>query len=537
MIPLYTAEIAKKIDRWIMDEFSLPGLVLMENAGRTVASYVSQFLAQEKGGKGRVLIFSGPGNNGGDGFVAGRHLLNKGLDVKLISSVSMLERYKGDAFTNANAFMKVGGKIAFSDELSDSQLVNEIKEADICVDALLGVGFKGVPEGEIARLIKALRKASFVVSVDVPSGVESSTGCVPGAAVMADVTITMHVYKLGLYIAPGAFYSGRVLLADIGVHPMLGALTFETNCFLWDKESSLDVLPDRPLGLHKGNRGCVAILGGSDLYRGAPMLSALGALRAGAGIVYIILPEDVYSQSGQFIPEAICLPVRTDRRTLSAGALEVLLPLKEKIDVLIVGPGVGRESKTIELALKLWEKWPKMMVYDADALYALSVASSTLRRRSDVVLTPHEGETARLLGCEPAWVRANRLEAIQKLSLRFGPSVLKGFRSIISDGSQFRICDAGSPALSVPGSGDVLSGIIGTFLASGLDLIDGASLAVWLHAKAGEELELKKGLDGVLSREIADEIRNVIGDIRYAKKKGRLGRGIEKDGKDALTRL
>ncbi|MFY9430464.1 MAG: ADP/ATP-dependent (S)-NAD(P)H-hydrate dehydratase, partial [Acetomicrobium sp.] len=153
------------------------------------------------------------------------------------------------------------------------------------------------------------------------------------------------------------------------------------------------------------------------------------------------------------------------------------------------------------------------------------------------VLTPQEGEAARVLGCEPAWVRENRLEAIQKLSLGFGPSVLKGFRSIISDGSQFRICDAGSPALSVPGSGDVLSGVIGTFLASGPNLVDGASLAVWLHAKAGEELELKKGLDGVLSREIADEIRNVIGDIRYAKKKGRLGRGIEKDGKDALTRL
>ena len=205
MIPLYTAEMAKKIDRWIMDEFSLPGLVLMENAGRTVASYVSQFLAEEKGGKGRVLIFSGPGNNGGDGFVAGRHLLNEGLDVKLISSLSMLEHYKGDAFTNANAFMKVGGRITFSDELSDSQLVNEIKEADLCVDALLGVGFKGIPEGEIARLIKALRKASFVVSVDVPSGVESSTGCVPGAAVMSDVTITMHIHKLGLYVAPGAF--------------------------------------------------------------------------------------------------------------------------------------------------------------------------------------------------------------------------------------------------------------------------------------------------------------------------------------------
>ena len=461
-----------------MDEFSLPGLVLMENAGRTVASYVSQFLAQEKGGKGRVLIFSGPGNNGGDGFVAGRHLLNKGLDVKLISSVSMLERYKGDAFTNANAFMKVGGKIAFSDELSDSQLVNEIKEADICVDALLGVGFKGVPEGEIARLIKALRKASFVVSVDVPSGVESSTGCVPGAAVMADVTITMHVYKLGLYIAPGAFYSGRVLLADIGVHPMLGALTFETNCFLWDKESSLDVLPDRPLGLHKGNRGCVAILGGSDLYRGAPMLSALGALRAGAGVVYIILPEDVYT-IWPIYPRSY-LPSVGPMKDIVCRALDVLL-LSKKIDVLIVAQAWAEKARQLT-SFKLWEKWPKMMVYDADALYAFR-SLRRLEKKKRCSLAPHEGEAARLLGCEPAWVRENRLEAIQ-VSLGFGPSVLKGFRSIISDGSQFQFA-----MLEVrpfcPWIRRCVKWCHWDFLASGPNLVDGASLAVWLHARLG----------------------------------------------------
>lgn len=535
MIPLCSAESAKMADKMIMDEFSLPGLVLMENAGRAVASFVSQYLKRR--GKGKVLIFAGPGNNGGDGFVAARHLLNEGFDVKVISSLPMLESYKGDAFINVNAFIRLGGSISFSEELSDSQLESETDSADACLDALLGVGFKGTPEGEIARLIKALRRGCFVVSVDVPSGVDASSGRVPGMAVRADVTLTMHVHKTGLYVAPGAFYSGKVILVDIGVPPMLGALAFENRCFLWDENASCRALPERPLGLHKGDRGCVAVLGGSDIYRGAPMLSALGALRAGAGIVYVILPEDVYLQFGQFLPEAICVPVRADKRVLSVNALETLNALERNIDVLVVGPGMGRKEDTIELVSKLWEGWPKEMICDADALYALSVAPQTLTRRDNVILTPHEGEAARLLACETSWVKDNRLEAAEKLSRKLGPCVLKGYHSIIADGLQFRVVDSGSPALSVPGSGDVLSGVIGAFLATNMDLMDGASLAVWLHGKAGELLELKNGLDGNFAREVADEVRSLMGDMRYGKKTNRLGRGTEEDRKDKNTRV
>jgi len=535
MIPLCSAETAKLVDRMIMEELSLPGSVLMENAGRAVASFVSQSLRRR--GKGKVLIFAGPGNNGGDGFVAARHLLNEGFDVKAISSLPMLESYKGDALINANAFMKLGGGISFSEDLSDSQLEGEIDGADICIDALLGVGFRGAPEGEVARLIRALRRASFIVSVDVPSGVDASSGRIPGLAVKADVTLTMHVHKTGLYVAPGAFCSGRVILVDIGVPTMLGALTFENRCFLWDENASCNALPERPLGLHKGDRGCVAVLGGSDIYRGAPTLSALGALRAGAGIVYVILPEEVYLQYGQFLPEAIYLPVRSDKRALSVKALETLNALESNIDVLVVGPGMGRGEDTMALVSLLWERWHKKMVCDADALYALSVSSSTLKRKGDVILTPHEGEAARLLACKPSWIRENRLESAERLSQRFGPCVLKGYHSVITNGFEHRVVDSGSPALSTPGSGDVLSGVIGAFWASNLKLMDAASLAVWLHGRAGELLELKKGLDGNLSREIADEIRSLMGDMRYGKKTNRLGRGAEEDRKDKNSRI
>lgn len=531
MIPLYTAEMAKKIDKTLVEDFSLQGIVLMENAGRSVASHVSE-LMKDKNKNGKVLICAGPGNNGGDGFVAGRHLLNYGYEVKLITSLPMFELYKGDALINANAFVKMGGNICFSNELSDLKLEKMIKDADLCIDALLGVGFKGAPQGEIARLIEAINKASLVVSIDVPSGVDSSSGRVPGVAVKADVTVTMHLHKIGLYVAPGCIYAGKVLLADIGVPPMLGALTFNANCFLWNEESSIDALPCRLPDMHKGDRGSVAVLGGSDLYRGAPLLTSLGALRAGAGVVYMILPEKVYEQTGQFLPEAIGVPVRSDEYFLTTKALDAISAIEDKIDVLIVGPGMGRRKETVDLAVKLWQEYPKNMIYDADGLYALSLNSAALDRRDNVILTPHEGEAGRLLGCNASRVHENRLEATERLSLKYGPVVLKGFHSIIGDGLRYLVCNAGSPALSVPGSGDVLSGVIGALYASGLDPVDSAGLAVWLHAKAGENLSCLEGVDGSLAREIADQVRFVMGDIRYAKEKNRLGRRVGKDGKD-----
>ena len=268
-----------------------------------------------------------------------------------------------------------------------------------------------------------------------------------------------------------------------------------------------DLLPARSLDMHKGHRGRLLIVGGSERYTGAPALSALGALRSGAGVVTLLSLQNVCDVCAARLPEVVYCP-EDDRFRWKELALA-----QKNIDALVIGPGLDRTIAAEIFTSRMWKEWPKKILVDGDGLNALSVTKDDLRARADSVLTPHEGEAGRLLGIPPAAVHADRPGAVRELSERWGCVVLKGHNTLVASGDKYAEVKHGGPELSVPGSGDVLSGCIGAFLAMGLEAFDAAVLGATVHGMAGDILA-KGGVDGVLASEIANTLRKVIGDLR-----------------------
>lgn len=272
-----------------------------------------------------------------------------------------------------------------------------------------------------------------------------------------------------------------------------------------------DLLPPRPEDMHKGFRGRLLIAGGSARYPGAPALSALGALRSGAGVVTLLSLEKVCTACAARLPEIIyCFEDDQFRWKEIAFA-------QKNIDAVVIGPGLGRNVAAEIFTSRMWREWPKKILVDGDGLNALAVTQSDLNLRNDSVLTPHEGEAARLLGVTPEDVKADRFYAVSELSAKWGCVVLKGHNTLIASGEKFAEIKTGGPELSVPGSGDVLSGCIGAFLAMGLEAFEAAVLGATIHARAGEILRAG-GVDGVLASDIANTLRTVIHEFRTEKK-------------------
>ncbi|MBQ6776285.1 MAG: NAD(P)H-hydrate dehydratase [Synergistaceae bacterium] len=271
-----------------------------------------------------------------------------------------------------------------------------------------------------------------------------------------------------------------------------------------------DLLPPRPDDMHKGHRGRLLIVGGSERYPGAPALSALGALRSGAGVVTLLSLQTVCAACAARLPEII-YAYEDDKFRWKELAMS-----QKNIDAVVIGPGLDRSVAAELVTSRLWREWPEKILVDGDGLNALASVQSDLKPRKDSVITPHEGEAARLLGTTPDEVRADRFYAISELSAKWGCVVLKGHHTLVASGEKFLEIKNGSPALSVPGSGDVLSGCIGAFLGMGLDAFDAAVLGATVHGMAGDILA-RDGIDGVLATEIANMLRRVINALRQSK--------------------
>lgn len=271
-----------------------------------------------------------------------------------------------------------------------------------------------------------------------------------------------------------------------------------------------DLLPPRPENMHKGYRGRLLIAGGSERYTGAPALSALGALRSGAGVVTLMSLQKVCDACAARLPEIVYCPEDDRFRWRD------LVFAQKNIDALVIGPGLDRTIAAEIFTSRVWKEWSGKILVDGDGLHGLVVSKDGLKARNDSVLTPHEGEAAHLLGITPDDVRADRAGAVRELSSRWGCVVLKGHHTLIASGEKFMQVNHGGPELSVPGSGDVLSGSIGAFLAMGLDAFDAAVLGVNVHGLAGDILA-REGVDGVIASEIADTIRRVIHGLREGK--------------------
>lgn len=484
-------------DTWAIEERGIPGAELMERAGEAVAR-----VAAELAPDGRVVIACGTGNNGGDGLVAARLLREAGREVEVLA-VGELAEAEGDAQRNL-ALLPGRAPVPFSPE--------RVGGAALVVDAILGTGFSGAPREPARSAIRALSEAATpVLAVDVPSGVNAATGEVEDTAVRAECTVTFHAAKPGLWVHPGKEYAGRVEVEDIGipagaaVAPSIGLLG----------AGVLDGLPRRRAAWSKFDSGAVLVCGGSTGLTGAPSLAAESAARAGAGYVTACVPSSLQTIFELRLLEVMTVGLTDDEGALVVEAADPVVERAERVGALILGPGLGRAPRTLEFARALAARAELPLVVDADGLNAHAGRIENLGDRlHPTVLTPHAGELARLLGTDSEDVADSRLDCVRRAAIESDAVVvLKGDDTLIAEaGGRVAVSPGGAPALATAGTGDVLSGIVGTFLARGLEPFHAACAAVWLHLVAGQiAAEDQGGPDGVIASDVIAALPRALG--------------------------
>jgi NAD(P)H-hydrate epimerase len=501
---LVGAETMRALDEATIKQLGVPGDVLMESAGRELAALV----ARET--RGRVGVLCGPGNNGGDGLVAARQLVQAGreVDVALVTGGAELS---AETARNLERYRALGREVSRGAPA-------EIR-ASVVIDALFGTGLRRPVDGDFAKAIEAAeRSGAAVVAVDLPSGLDADTGQLLGAALRATRTLAIGLPKLALVLEPGRSYAGAVSVARIGILDQAPGAT--PDAVLWRSGAARAALPARPADGHKGHFGHVLLVAGSPGKTGAAALAAEGALRGGAGLATIACPHAVNAILEAKCTEAMTVGLaETEGGGLHTNALPDLRVLADERDVLCVGPGLGREAETGALVVRIAEEVALPLVLDADGLYPFARSLAALRARTaPTLLTPHPGEAARLLQCETAEVNRDRVAAARMLARESGCVVaLKGAGTITaSPEGALALNPTGGPVLASGGTGDVLAGLSAALFAQGLAPHDAATLAAWLHGAAGDRLAQRVGSSGVLASEIAAEIPVCMEALRHS---------------------
>lgn len=492
----------RAIDRWAIDERGVPSLDLMERAGAGVTRTVERLVPD-----GPVVVVCGTGNNGGDGLVLARLLRDAGREVTVICA-GATAKLKGDARANLE-------RLPGDAPLGLARGIDALAGASVIVDALLGTGFAGEPRGAVGEAIEAIEGcAAPVVSVDVPSGVDASTGVVAGAAVHACATVTFHAGKPGLWIHPGKAHAGEVEVLDIGI-PRGGPHDAEIGLI---EPAVLRLLPRRTALSTKFSSGHVLVAGGSRGLTGAPRMTALGAMRAGAGYVTACVPASlqvIVASGGP--PELMTRGLPDADGALTPAGVEVVLEAARRGGALALGPGLGRVDDAVAFARALARRAVVPLVLDADGLNAHAGNSGAHRgghyghledlaqREAATVLTPHPGELARLLDTDSGHITRERLAHARLAARRAGAVVvLKGDDTLIADPCGLVAVSPGdSPALASAGSGDVLCGVIAALLSQGLEPFTAAAAGVLLHVQAGR---LAAGAQGAAEGVIATDV-------------------------------
>lgn len=450
---------------------------LMERAGAALAEEVAKRVPD-----GPVVVVAGPGNNGGDGWVAARVLHAEERDVRVLTLCDP-EALGGEAAQAAADAVRAGVRW----RLVDGSLDGELAVATCVVDAMLGIGAKGPLREPLDSWAKAVNASdALVVSADVPTGVDADTGAVSEEAVIADVTVTFSTLKLGLIQAPGSAYAGEIVLVDVGVPE--GALSPHGAPEVWEPEEYAALLPLPAPDAHKNSRGRLLVIAGSAAFPGAAVLAVRGAQRAGAGYVTLATPHPATRPAHAYLTSAPVIGmVSMQGGSFSSKAAQPLLDLASEYDAVVLGPGLTMADGAVYVVRELVRELTKPLVIDADGLNALADAPSLLERRTaPTVITPHPGELARLLGTTAASVQANRLGHAAALAAPHRAVVLKGAGTVVANDERTVIITAGTPALATAGTGDVLAGIVGALLAQGLTPLEAGALGAWLHGRAGE---------------------------------------------------
>jgi ADP-dependent NAD(P)H-hydrate dehydratase / NAD(P)H-hydrate epimerase len=491
--PLPDAEQQRATDEWAIKQQGIPGIDLMERAGAGLAE-----LAATRAPEGRVVVVCGKGNNGGDGLVAARLLRDRGRDVDVLL-LAEREALRGDARANLERLPGEPPRSFGPDALQGAAAI---------IDAILGTGFAGEPH-EPARgaieAINATRPDTVVVACDVPSGVDASTGETAGVAVRAAATATFHAGKPGLWIAPGKNHAGDVTVVDIGipdgapVTPHIGLIN----------EGVTEAIPVRGRESTKFAAGSVLVCGGSLGLTGAPCLASESAMRAGAGYVTAFVPASLNLVFEQRLLEVMTVPLADRDGALQRGDAQRVRDRATRADALVLGPGIGREDETVELCRELARSVEIPLLLDADGLNAHAERLESLAKRTaPTVLTPHAGEMGRLLGLPSGEIERRRLAyARRAAALARAVVVLKGDDTIVAEpAGRVAISRGGSSALATAGTGDVLSGVVGAYLAKHVDPFVAACAAVLVHARAGQLAAEWIGPEGVIARDVIEAL-------------------------------
>lgn len=495
---ILTAEEMHKLDSQISKEAGMPEIVLMENAGRAVADLAEEYLQVVAGKK--IVLLIGKGNNGGDGLVAARKLGAKGAFVSVIA-MNQEKEFKGAAAQEFKILQAYPVPIYFWTEKKKVQesIVDACFEADLMIDAMLGTGFKGQLQGNIATAVEALSQVPTpVLAVDIPSGVEADTGKCE-AALKAKFTVTMIAQKLGLCLYPGAAYCGEVVVADIQAPPALLEAMPDKLATL-EEDIVARLLPRRAPNAHKGTNGRINIIASSIGYLGAGELCSKAAVRAGGGLVSLYTDEAVWPLLAIKSTEVMVRP-------LPANSLAEIISTTLDADVLAIGPGMGKAPETQKLIRELLPELGLPMVIDADGLNALDGHTIILKKIPRKVITPHPGEMARLLDVSTQEVLAEPVQTALLAAKKWqAVVVLKCTPTIVAlpTGQAF-INTTGNEGMATGGCGDVLTGVIAAFLGQGLTLEAAALCGVYVHGLAGD-MAGEKGKIGIKAGDLIEHL-------------------------------
>ena len=508
-----TTEQMQELDRKSIEVFRIPGIVLMENAGRGAAEVIAQAFPDIQ--KKKIAIIAGKGNNGGDGFVIARYFLNQGVSVKVFLLTDP-KSLRGDAETNFNIFHHMKGEIIPVPSSKDYQKVKKsLEHFDLLIDGIFGTGLDAEVRGyyrEVIDHLNTLQKP--IVAIDIPSGLDANTGKPLGTAIRAFLTVTFGLPKVGHLISPGSDYVGTLKVIDIGIPRRLVEEEKIQTHLLEDEEIRRWLSIPRQPDTHKGDYGHLLVIAGSVGKTGAAAMACEAALRMGAGLVTLAIPKSLNPIMEVKLTEVMTEPLpETPKQTLSLRAFNAILRLCENKRAVIIGPGIGTYKETQSLVLKLIKTLDLPIILDADGLTSLTAQPKTLlATKQPLILTPHPGEMARLIRSTPKEVQEDRIGVSRNFSQSHHVYlILKGHRTLIATPKgEIFINPTGNPGLASGGTGDVLTGMIGGLICQGFDILSSLQISVYLHGLAGDAVAQELGEKSLVATDLIKKIPTLL---------------------------
>ncbi|NDI36082.1 NAD(P)H-hydrate dehydratase [Chengkuizengella sediminis] len=493
-----TSDEMRKLDHYTINTIGIPSLVLMENAGREVANEILVWTKKHKRSNHKKwLILVGKGNNGGDGLVTARHLMEAGFEIDILYAQSP-DLFKGDMITQHN----ITKNLKLLTDVYQNKTIDWNRYEGI-IDALLGTGTKGAPKEPYASLINKVNESKLpIFSIDIPSGLDADTGILYQPCIKAEKTITLAFLKCGLVQSPGAEIAGDVIVKPIGIPisttKQYSIQTFSLQTSVFEKKLNVNMNLPRESNTHKGTYGHALVVAGTLQMSGAGLLCSKSALRAGCGLVTWSLPRTIANQMLGILPEVMLVPVE-DKKSgeWNVQSAEDIIQLSENKQALVIGPGLGRFKEDDLWLRKLWERIECPLVMDADALNIISDAEHFEkwdRKDTPVIFTPHPGEMARLLNCTINEVQENRIQIAREYAIKHKiVVVIKGAHTVVATANgDVYINNTGNTGMATGGSGDVLAGMIAGLLAQNYTAEQAAVLGVYHHGLAGDRAASKR---------------------------------------------